>query len=110
MTRSHWEDEEWEGCLGYLRKCWWWPLLGFQASILPRIWGQVILTCVCCVVAVTLHCSVDGTAHELTGIVLGPLHATHDLMESNSHHTVKASCSASGSSLAQIATQRGRPV
>jgi len=62
------------GC-DYLERSWWWPLFGFKATILPRIWSQVALTAACSAIAVHLHANngvrFDATAHELTGIVLG---------------------------------------
>jgi hypothetical protein len=55
------DETEEAGCCDsacrYLSRCWWWPLLGFNESILPRIWGQVALTGIFSAVAVTQQLS-----------------------------------------------------
>ena len=70
------KGEECGDCGGhYMGQCWWWPLVGFKATILPRIWSQIAISAGFSALACYLHhnhgCSFDGTAHELTGIVLG---------------------------------------
>jgi len=60
----------------FFESCWWFPLLGMKATILPRIWSQILISLLLSYIAYYLHHSermtpLDTGAHELVGIVLG---------------------------------------